>query len=58
MSKFQIGDKVQMPGTPFVVEVLEIGDCDDCGPGELFRLKDPESGEDDWMHTEEFELVP
>ncbi len=59
MSKFEIGDKVQMPGVPFVVEVLEFGDCEEGGDcdagGETFRFKDPESGEDDWMHSEEFE---
>lgn len=62
MSKFQVGDRVQMPGVPFVVTVLEIGTCEDeggCefGPPELFRFKDPESGEDDWMHSYDFEKV-
>lgn len=61
MPKFQIGDRVQMPGVPFIVEVLEFGVCEDfekfgCHP-ETFRFQDPESGEDDWMHTDEFEKV-
>ncbi|HEU4541966.1 MAG TPA: hypothetical protein VFR23_12640 [Jiangellaceae bacterium] len=56
MAKFEIGDEVRMPGAPFVVEVVEIGTCDDDGcDAEIFRFKDPESGEDDWMHTAEFE---
>jgi hypothetical protein len=61
MSKFEVGDKVQMPGVPFVVEVLEIGTCEDgsdCGlGGETFRLKDPGGLGDDWMHSSEFEKV-
>lgn len=56
MSKFQVGDKVQMPGVPFVVEVLEIGVCDDCeSRGETFRFKDPGGQGDDWAHADEFE---
>lgn len=59
MARFKIGDKVRLPGVPFVVEVLEIGTCDD-GPdcdlgGETFRFVDPETGDDDWMHTVAFE---
>lgn len=59
MSKFNVGDKVQMPGVPFVVEVLEIGTCDDarCEDRETFRFKDPGGLGDDWMHTAEFELA-
>jgi hypothetical protein len=61
MAEFDIGDKVQMPGTLFTVEVLEIGVCEDygtfgCHP-ETFRFADPHTGEDDWMHTDEFEKV-
>lgn len=61
MPKFDVGDKVQMPGIPFVVEVLEIGTCEDyerlnCHP-ETFRFKDPQTGEDDWCHSDEFEKV-
>jgi hypothetical protein len=64
MAKFEIGDRVRMPGmpgVPFVVEVLEIGTCEegpDCefGP-ETFRFKDPGGLGDDWMHTSEFEPV-
>lgn len=58
MPKFELGDKVQMPGVPFVVEVLEIGVCDDdpCDlGGETFRFKDPGGQGDDWAHADEFE---
>lgn len=63
MAKFQVGDKVQMDGVPLIVEVLELGACEDprCdidgGDGETFRFVDPETGEDDWMHTASFELA-
>ncbi len=61
VSKFQIGDKVAMPGVPFVVEVLELGTCDlagcDFGDGETFRFKDPGGLGDDWEHTSLFEKV-
>lgn len=60
--KFNVGDKVQMPGVPIPpVEVLELGECSDCDPcdlgGQVFRFKDPNSGEDDWMHSSEFRPV-
>lgn len=60
MTKFNVGDKVQMPGVPFVVEVLELGVCEDqpCDlGGETFRFKDPGGQGDDWSHTFEFEKV-
>jgi hypothetical protein len=61
MSKFEIGDVVQMPGVPIVVEVLEFGTCDEpgCenGNGETFRFKDPGTGADDWEHVASFERV-
>jgi len=61
MAKFEVGDRVRMPGVPFVVEVLEIGECDegdDCELGrETFRFKDPGGAGDDWAHTAEFEKV-
>ncbi|MEU4558387.1 hypothetical protein AB0F72_08355 [Actinoplanes sp. NPDC023936] len=62
MAKFEIGDQVRMTDVHLVVEVLENGTCEDyrrfkCWP-ETFRFKDPESGEDDWAHTDEFEKVP
>jgi len=59
MAKFEIGDKVIMPGTPIIVEVLEIGVCvDDDGCGdEIFRFNDPSGLGEDWMHSNEFELV-
>jgi hypothetical protein len=62
MSKFEVGDKVQMPGIPFVVEVLEIGVCEEVETpsgcewgGETFRFKDPGGQGDDWEHTAMFE---
>jgi hypothetical protein len=56
MGKFEIGDRVQMPGVPFVVEVLEFGPCgdDDCHE-QTFRFKDPGGAGDDWAHVSEFE---
>lgn len=60
MSKFEVGDKVRMTGVPFIVEVLELGTCDDedCSfGGETFRFTDPGGLGDDWMHTAEFELA-
>lgn len=57
----KVGDAVTMPGTPFVVGVLELGICedgDDCEFGPTtFRFTDPHTGEDDWMHVSEFEKV-
>jgi hypothetical protein len=60
VSKFEIGDKVQMPGVPFVVEVKEIGVCDDDDEGcrdETFRFSDPGGLGDDWAHSCDFERV-
>ena len=60
MTKFQPGDRVQMPGIPFTVEVLELGTCDDqpCHlGGETFRFKDPGGQGDDWAHTADFQKV-
>jgi hypothetical protein len=61
MAKFEIGDKVRIPGVPIVVEVLEIGTCEEgenCGVGpETFRFQDPGGHGDDWAHTSEFEAV-
>ena len=58
MSKFEVGDKVRMPGVPFVVEVLEIRTCgdDECG-AETFRFSDPGGQGDDWVHAEDFEIA-
>ncbi len=61
MAKFNVGDRVKMPDIPMVVEVLELGVCDDepCELGsETFRFQDPFSLEFDWLHTSEFELAP
>jgi hypothetical protein len=62
VSKFEVGDRVQMPGIPIPpVEVLELAHCEEegCefGDGEIFRCKDPGGLGDDWMHTSEFEKV-
>jgi hypothetical protein len=60
MPKFQIGDTVQENTSYLTVAVIEIGVCEDyerlgCHP-ETFRYKDPETGEDDWAHSDEFSL--
>lgn len=58
MAKFKVGDMVQMPGVPFVVEALEIGVCEDqpCDlGGETFRFKDPGRQGDDWGNAARFE---
>lgn len=59
MAKFDVGDQVQIPGVPFVVTVLEIGECEEgaaCPLGqETFRFSDPGGQGDDWGHTSEFE---
>ncbi len=50
MAKFNVGDRVQMPGVPVVVQVLELGVCQDgdsCCSEETFRFLDPAIGEDD-----------
>jgi hypothetical protein len=60
MSGFKVGDRVEMPGVPVVVTVLEVktGGCGHPGcDREEFRFADPESGEDDWMHSDEFRLA-
>ncbi len=59
MSKFEIGDRVQMPGVPFAVTVTGLGECDaDCGEGkETFSFQDPGGQGEDWAHTSEFERV-
>lgn len=58
MSTFEVGDKVRMPGVPFIIEVLEIGECDEgdaCefGP-ETIRFSDPGGQGDDWEHASMF----
>ena len=60
MSKFEVGDKVAMPGVPIPpVEVLELAPCDEpgCefGDGEIFRFADPGGHGDDWGHASDFE---
>lgn len=59
MPKFEIGDKVQMPGVPIPVVVEAFGTCDD-GPAcpfgeETFSFQDPGGLGTDWMHTGQFE---
>lgn len=59
MSKFQVGDIVIMPGTPWSLTVLELGNCEDsgCYLPEIFRFADPNGKGDDWMHSSEFVKV-
>lgn len=62
MSKFKVGDHVAQLGVPFIVEVLEIGECDEVEchgdrDREIFRFKDPGGLGDDWMHTSDFDLA-
>lgn len=54
---FAVGDRVWVPETPWVVEVLEISVCGECGR-ETFRFLDPLSGIEDWAHASEFEEHP
>lgn len=56
---FKVGDRVEMPGVPFIVTVEALGECADasCTDRTTFRFKDPESGEWDWMHCSEFVKV-
>jgi hypothetical protein len=60
VAKFEIGDVVRLTGVPFVVEVKELGVCEDgpdCDKGiETFRFRNPGSP-DDWRHSSEFERV-
>ncbi len=59
--KFQIGDRVQMPGVPVVVTVTGLGKCEDgetCQLGaDTFSFQDPTGLGEDWMHVSEFEKV-
>lgn len=61
MGKVKIGDKmINWPGMPTIVEVSELGTCEDanCKLGKaVFRYKNPEGGVSDWMHVSEFEKV-
>lgn len=61
MSDLRVGDQVGMPGVPLVVKVLEIGTCeegDNCLlGGATFRFADPGTGNDDWAHASEFDVV-
>jgi hypothetical protein len=63
MSKFQVGDRVRMPGVPLIVEVIAIDTCDDGDSchldegAEIFQFKDPGGLGHDWAHSGEFELV-
>ncbi len=61
MTKFEVGDRVEMPGVPLTVVVTEVGTCND-GPGcplggEVFQFDDPGGLGPDWMHSSEFELA-
>lgn len=58
MGEFNVGDKVQMPGVPIVVEVLGFGTCDEDGcEREVFSFKDPGTGQEDQVHCDEFVKV-
>ncbi len=64
-NRFKVGDLVYMPDSSLgVVEVLEVDGCHlstmegGCHIGDQeFRFKDPVTGDDDWMHSNQFELV-
>jgi len=60
MAKFNVGDKVAMPGIPVVVERCSRSAPATTDPAarwgeETFRFTDPGGLGDDWMHTSEFE---
>jgi hypothetical protein len=58
MNQLEVDDHVQMPGIPFVVVVLELGTCTDPNCDRpTFRFADPETGEDDWMHQDQFRVI-
>lgn len=59
MSKFKPGDRVQMPGVPMVVTVIDVlPGCEDDGcDRETFTFEDPTGQGVDSMHSDEFELV-
>jgi hypothetical protein len=58
MTTFKEGDIVAMPGVPFVVKVLETRTCEEPGCDlQTFRYVDPETGDDDWIHSNMFELT-
>jgi hypothetical protein len=61
VSKFNVGDKVAMPGVPIVVTVLSLGTCEDgpdCPLGEeTFSFNDPGGLGEDTVHASEFELA-
>jgi len=61
VSKFKIGDKVQMPDVPIAVTVTGLGQCEDgpeCPMGEAtFSFQDPGGMGEDWMHQSEFRKV-
>lgn len=67
-SELKVGDLIhhrEVPPGVFDVKVLEVATCgqrvsqqgeDDCQQ-QIVRITDPGSGEDDWVHAEEFEVV-
>lgn len=55
MSNFQVGDRATFKNTPFTVTVTEVSVCEDencCR--EVIAFVDPETGEEDTAHAEEF----
>lgn len=61
MAKFEVGDRVRLPGGPDVVQVLKVGTCEDGKEcplgGEIFWFKDPHGLGDDRAHSSRFEKV-
>lgn len=56
MSGLKVGDRVRVPGTPGVVEVLEVSFCHECGgeDPETFRFNpsgSPRGCGAGWMHV-------
>ena len=55
MSTFQVGDLAAHKQAPFTVRVIDVTKCDDDGcDRELIVFADPETGEEDAAHADEF----
>ncbi len=62
MTTFRTGDQARDRDTSQIVEVLAVGECPDagrdfCPSREIIRAVDPDTGEADWFHADEFEKV-
>ena len=59
--KFEIGDRVAMPGVPITVTVTGFGRCEDGDEcelgGDTFTFDDPGGHGTDSMHVSEFKKV-